>query len=93
MTVLYIKKKLSCGEKCHENFTKTIVNLCPSFDSGINGHITLTHGSPYHQCWITFYQKNFHENWTLNGIVKTKFNDTQKNYKGKIPTKTELENL
>ena len=36
---------------------------------------------------------NFHENWSLTGIKKTKFNKTQKKFKGKLPTLKQLESI
>ena len=85
MTVLKFKKKLVCGKNCHKNFTAKVVALCPSFETGVNGHITIL---------LTFYDsKKGHENWTSHGIQYTKFNEIQKIWKGNVPTKSEVENL
>jgi hypothetical protein len=92
MTVFHFKKKLVCGKKCHENFEANIMKLIPEFDSGVNGHVTMFHENP-HEVWITFYTDNFHENWSLTGIKKTKFNSTQKRFTGKLPTLKQLEKL
>jgi len=94
MTVLKFKKKLVCGKNCHKNFTAQVVALCPSFETGVNGHITILHSTPYHEIFVTFYDsKKGHENWTSHGIQYTKFNEIQKIWKGKVPTKSEVENL
>jgi len=94
MTVLKFKKKLVCGKNCHKNFTAKVVALCPSFETGVNSHITILHSTPYHEIFVTCYDtKKGHENWTSHGIQYTKFNEIQKIWKGKVPSKTELENL
>jgi hypothetical protein len=93
MTVIRFKKKLLCGKNCHQNFEKSLIQLVSSYQSGINGHTTILHSSPYHEIFCTFYDKGKHENHTMNGIVKTKFNKLQKKFSGKIPTKAELENF
>ena len=36
---------------------------------------------PYHRVWVTFYDKGKHENWTIDGIIETEFNNTQKSLK------------
>jgi hypothetical protein len=93
MTVFHFKKKLPCGKKCHENFSLKVKELVPEFEDGVNGHTTLLHEMPYHRVWVTFYDKEKHENWTIDGIIKTEFNNTQKKFKGKLPTQKQLEKI
>jgi hypothetical protein len=93
MTVFYFRKNIECVPNCHENFSAKVKILSPSFENGVNGHITLLHSKPYHRVWITFYNGGKHENWTETGIEKKKFNKNQKKFKGDLPTKSELENL
>jgi len=79
LVVFHFKKKLVCGKKCHENFEANIIKLIPAFKSG--------------EVWLALYTDGKHENWTMDGIKKTKFNSIQEKFKGDLPTKSELENL
>lgn len=93
MTVFYFSKKFDCmGKNCHENFSDKVKSLVPSFEDGVNGHITIEHGDP-HKVWFTCYDSGKHENWTLHGIKKTKFNKNQKKFNAKLPTLKQLENM
>jgi len=93
MTVFHFKKKLLCNKNCHKNFTAQVVALCPSFEAGVNGHITILHSTPYHEIFVACYNTGKHENWSVKGIQYTPFNEIQKKWKGKLPTKAQLENL
>tara|TARA_R100000687_G_scaffold70570_1_gene60222 strand:+ start:252 stop:533 length:282 start_codon:yes stop_codon:yes gene_type:complete len=93
LVVFHFKKKLVCGKKCHENFEANIMKLIPAFKSGINGHCTLSHNINKHEVWLALYTDGKHENWTMDGIKKTKFNTIQEKFKGDLPTQSELENL
>ena len=91
MTVFHFKKKLVCGKKCHEKFEANIIKLSPSFNSGVNGHSTIIHSKTEpHEIWLTFYNAGKHENWSPQGIKKTKFNSKQEKFKGKLPTEKQL---
>ena len=92
MTVFQIKKIMECGSQCHENFEAQLQKLVPARISGVNGHSSITHSNP-HLITIAFYDKGKAETVTKKGIVKTKFNDMQKKFTGKVPTKAELENF
>ena len=92
MTVFQIKKIMECGGQCHENFEAQLQKLVPGRISGVNGHSSITHSNP-HLITIAFYDKGKAETVTKKGIVKTKFNDMQKKFIGKVPTKAQLENL
>lgn len=93
--ILHFKKKLihTNDMECHENYTHTISALCPKFKSSITGHITITHSEPFHEIWVTFYDQGKHENYSRGQTLSTNFNDIQKKYTGRVPTKTELEEL
>ena len=83
---------MKCGPHCHENFEAQLKKLVPSRISSINGHSSITHSNP-HLITIAFYDSGKAETVTQKGIVKTKFNKLQKKFTGKVPTKSQLENL
>jgi len=92
--IFNFKKKLPCGKNCFGDFTKQVSNLVTTYSSSINGHITILHSMPYHQIEIVFYSDSMHETKKGNKIITKKFtNPLQKRFKGKLPTKAQLENL
>lgn len=91
--IIHFKKKMKCGKNCAEKLQKQIYTLCPSIIPSVNSHITILHSKPFHEFWCTFYTTGKHEDQTLDGIVYTKFNESQKKWSGKVPSKTELEDL
>ena len=105
MTVFYFKKQMDCvtPQKCFNLFWTSVKALTPSAQLSVNMHITIYHADPYHEIWVTYYDTGHHENFVRHEdfkkgklcrsftIEQTPFNEIQKKYKGKLPTKTELE--
>jgi len=96
--IYHFKKKLTCGKNCQEDFTQDVIDLCPIFSAGINGHISISHSKPYHEIWVTFYNDGKHENFrsldkTHHKVISTKLDKNQKKFRGNIPTLAQLQNL
>jgi len=95
--IIHYQKKLICNKNiqvCCDNYYKTIQTICPEFKNSINGHITINHTYPYHNIELVFYTKSKHEFLRDGKTISRKFDhEKQEKYKGKLPTKSQLENL
>jgi len=85
---------LSCPKvgECADNLLKKIETLIQTKDHN-QFHLSIRHVPNNHKIWLFLYSKNgIHEAEQKGKPINTKAKHVKK-FEGKIPTKTELENL
>jgi len=77
---------------CAENFLEKIETLIATKDHN-QFHLSISHVPNDHKIWLFLYDKNGQHESERRGKTVIKKASNIKKFEGKIPTKTELENL